>query len=57
MRPAFKAAVAFLVCFAAGTLFQTLFQLPPDEVRRNLPAGLLTSLVVALYSYFAGRAR
>jgi hypothetical protein len=54
MSSLFRAVVAFAVCFAVGTLFQILLRLPREHVRRNLVAGLLTSLIVALYVYFAG---
>jgi hypothetical protein len=57
MTPFWTAVVGFVVCFAAGTGFQFLMGLPPEQVRRNLPPGVLTSLAVALYAFFAGRSR
>jgi hypothetical protein len=57
LTPIWTAVVGFVVCFAAGTGFQFLMGLPPEQVRRNLLPGVLTSLAVALYAFFAGRSR
>lgn len=53
LNPIWRAVVGFVVCFATGTAFQFLLGLSREQVRPNLFAGVLTSLAVALYSYFA----
>jgi hypothetical protein len=43
------AVLSSVVCFASGTLIQVALRHPREQIRRNLPAGVITSVAVALW--------
>ena len=49
LRTLLLAVLSSVVCFASGTLIQVALRHPREQIRRNLPAGVITSVAVALW--------